>query len=304
MINYGKDLWTMCGGVLVANTATLPAVIKKAGLDWRVVKESLTCSVAGHRVPVPGKSVLVRTDTMQALGIVKKNYRVIQNAEAFSYATKWVTQGDAEFHAAGQFNDVAWIILEMKRKPSDVSSGDSVLPCVLLVNSFGSRPMAVYLLPTRKGSKVTLGVIELVHLAHQPTTLPMEITPQLVWDTYDRMISIYRRMTGRVLTQQQFAQFLQNAVYNTRRSTQLPTGNRIRCMRERIVSQLESVQNNRPGVRGTAWAAFNAVTEYVEWCQTCPKEEEGPWRRLAFVWFGQGAALRDRAFNELATMVG
>lgn len=57
--------------------------------------------------------------------------------------------------------------------------------------------------------------------------------------------------------------------------------------------------NNEPSVRGTLWAAYNGVTEYVD-----------HWRRrgrrdhMETVCFGGGHRLKSQAFTEACKLVG
>jgi phage/plasmid-like protein (TIGR03299 family) len=57
--------------------------------------------------------------------------------------------------------------------------------------------------------------------------------------------------------------------------------------------------NDLPGIRHTTWAAYNAVTEYIDYHRTArgSDPEERSSNRLASIWFGSGAALKSRAFS-------
>ena len=52
-----------------------------------------------------------------------------------------------------------------------------------------------------------------------------------------------------------------------------------------------------PGVRGTLWAAYNAVTEFVD------HERGGDDNRLSSSWFGGGNDLRSKAFKQAVKML-
>ena len=54
--------------------------------------------------------------------------------------------------------------------------------------------------------------------------------------------------------------------------------------------------NNMPEVRGTLWAAYNAVTQWVDRESYTPRMKEP----LRSIWFGQGAATKQRAFDVMA----
>jgi hypothetical protein len=52
--------------------------------------------------------------------------------------------------------------------------------------------------------------------------------------------------------------------------------------------------NRLPGVRGTVWAAYNGVTQWVD-RESFTKRSREP---LKSIWFGQGRLLKERAFAE------
>jgi hypothetical protein len=58
-----------------------------------------------------------------------------------------------------------------------------------------------------------------------------------------------------------------------------------------------------PGVRGTAWAAYNAATEYVDYFQRVSRggigEPSLDGTRLEKAWFGKGHRLKRRAWEIL-----
>ena len=51
------------------------------------------------------------------------------------------------------------------------------------------------------------------------------------------------------------------------------------------------------GVRGTVWAGYNAVTEFVDHYRSTSA------RRLEQSWYGEGSSLRSRAFAEALEFV-
>jgi len=55
------------------------------------------------------------------------------------------------------------------------------------------------------------------------------------------------------------------------------------------------VGNNEPSVRGTLWAAYNGVTEYIDHRKPNARAHDFSGSRLNYVWFGGGAAIKQRA---------
>lgn len=84
-------------GTIIENYPTSSEAIKHAGLDYTVEKRPLfTYDNENHRgnpdtdimipeIEVPDFYATVRTDTEQVLGVVGKDYNIIQNVDAFSF---------------------------------------------------------------------------------------------------------------------------------------------------------------------------------------------------------------------------
>jgi hypothetical protein len=52
--------------------------------------------------------------------------------------------------------------------------------------------------------------------------------------------------------------------------------------------------NNLPGISGTKWSAYNAVTEYVDHHKNTRGGADG---RLNSIWFGAGARMKEKALE-------
>jgi hypothetical protein len=64
------------------------------------------------------------------------------------------------------------------------------------------------------------------------------------------------------------------------------------------LSRFESESNSVAGIKGSAWAAYNAVTEYVDhFSFVNPRDKTDTTARLASIWLGRGADLKKKAFD-------
>ena len=70
-------------------------------------------------------------------------------------------------------------------------------------------------------------------------------------------------------------------------------------VREQILANFEDDAQTLPGIRGTAWAAFNAVSQYTDWQRPTrgPSDAKRDNNRLASMWFGDSAAVKRRAWS-------
>jgi hypothetical protein len=57
-----------------------------------------------------------------------------------------------------------------------------------------------------------------------------------------------------------------------------------------------------PGVRGTLWAAYNAIARFEDYKE--PRQEEQPDQRLERTWFGGGADTKLKALAKAVELAG
>lgn len=89
-------------GQIVSNYPTSAEAIKHAGLDYEVIKTPLyTQSEADLKIPVSDYFSTLRNDTGEVLGVVGKDYHIVQNSEAFSFFDSIVSGNGILYETAG-----------------------------------------------------------------------------------------------------------------------------------------------------------------------------------------------------------
>lgn len=89
-------------GQIVSEYPTSTEAIVHAGLDYEVIKTPLyTQSVASEKLLVPDYFSTLRTDTHEVLGVVGKDYQIVQNKEAFSFFDSIVSGDGILYETAG-----------------------------------------------------------------------------------------------------------------------------------------------------------------------------------------------------------
>lgn len=146
-------------GVDVQDATSLEVAIHASGLNFEVVKKPLrfttqvaqewggqTVYVDSH-LPIPDQFATVRSDTLEPLGIVGKNYEILQNIEAFNFLDNLV--GKAKFETAGLYGNGTRSFITMSTEPMKIL-GDEFAPYILFTNSFdGSGAVRVMFTPIR-----------------------------------------------------------------------------------------------------------------------------------------------------------
>jgi phage/plasmid-like protein (TIGR03299 family) len=164
-----KRAWVRAGTAVNAGSASEAA--RQAGLDWTVELsdmfverntivspyESIT-----DRLEVPRKqAVIKRTEGGESvIGVVGDKYKIVQNMEVFGALDALVDSGDARYTAAGEYNNGAniWMVMEL---PLGVNVANDPHAAFLLVQSSHDGSCAVRIRP----------IIERLFCANQINTL-------------------------------------------------------------------------------------------------------------------------------------
>jgi phage/plasmid-like protein (TIGR03299 family) len=154
MFAAGTPPWHGLGRV-IQEAATSAEAIELAGLAWAVEQwplvacgQATEAEPAGRYLPCPGTVANVRTDTGAVLGVVSRDYRVFQNAQAFDFMDAIVGEGLARYETAGALKGGrrVWMLARM---PEDVYvTGDDVVRLYILLTNSHDGSMALRMIPT------------------------------------------------------------------------------------------------------------------------------------------------------------
>lgn len=126
-----------------------------AGLDWRVIQESI---YTGTEEQIDGYRANVRETDRKVLGVVTERYKVIQNEEAFAFTDALLGEG-VRYETAGslQGGRKVWVLAHMPHEY--IISGERISPYLLFSNTHdGSGAVKVALTPIRVVCNNTLNL--------------------------------------------------------------------------------------------------------------------------------------------------
>ena len=119
--------------------------IRLAGLDYTVEKRPLFLA---DGTLVADNYCTVKSDDNTQLGVVGKDYGIVQNSEAFDFIDSIIKEG-AEFEAAGHFKGFKKTFMVAKTESMKIL-GDNFQPYLLFTNSFdGSGSIKAMFTPVR-----------------------------------------------------------------------------------------------------------------------------------------------------------
>jgi phage/plasmid-like protein (TIGR03299 family) len=311
MAYVGETPWHGLGAK-VDKAMTSGEAITLAGLDWRVLKMPI---FFGENHPVKGKFATVRTDSNEALGVVGDKYRVLQNKEAFSFFDAIVGEKLAMFHTAGALGvgERIWMLAKL---PGElwVTPKDNIEQYLLLTNSHdGSSAVQIMATPIRVVCQNTLNVAinmrtdqktRVRHTLNMGTGIE-EIRTQL--GLVGNYFRIFEELGRHLVSKQANTKVVEELFDALGLSTlKAKESTRTENIRYEILGLFDHGKGNRdPLVKGSAWALFNGVTEYVDFNRSARGKTDGQRleSRAESLLFGSGADIKQRALDSLLTSV-
>jgi len=295
-------------GTPLDKVATAEEALKVAGLGWHVEKESVFLKSGTE---VPDQFAVVRQDIGIPLGIVGTVYRPLQNREAFSFFDAVVGEKLAMYHTAGSLVNgrKVWILAKL---PGEVRvTGDDVTEkYLLLTNSHdGSSAVKIMFTPIRVVCQNTLNVA--VILGERRQNIRHTATMGLkVSDVREGLGIINERFelfgeAARAMTQVQVNGEGWRAMLKDVGIIPADEGRKLTSRTENIMEEVSKLfehgqGNDFPGVKGTAWGAFNALAEYADYHRGTRTQKGGPGmreQRADALLFGSGAKLKQKAWD-------
>lgn len=308
----GKPAWHRLGRV-IEQAANSQDAIKLAGLDWDVEQwpiRAFNPDNATIEAGCPGKVANVRTDTRRTLGIVTTSYTVFQNREAFDFMDALVGDKLAMYETAGAIDDGkrVWMLARIP-KEYRVGSEDLIQPYVLLTNSHdGSQ--ALRMIPT----SVRVVCQNTLNLALSQSSAGEGLTVYHYGSLQERVREARQNFGVITARFDQFDEELHALLdrqmngadvagyFNELMPAPAESSDRSRKFRDEIIGKwTENFDNPRqrlPGIHGTAWAAFNSVSEWADHQKPASgkTEHEKANSRLKSIWFGSANRVKQDAY--------
>lgn len=299
-------------GQVVESAVTALEAIKLAKLDYGVKMVDLFQgeSLSGL-LKVPDAKAIIREDTRNVLGITTQKYKIVQNTDAFSFFDVVVGEGQAIYHSAGALGlgEKIWM---MAKLPNDIviNSEDKVEKYLLLSNSHdGKSSLRMYFTPVRVVCQNTLNLsmadakngISIRHTGNIKTKIDeARRVLGISINYYDQFEKITKQMEEKVLTYNEVESYFNN-VLNVKDEQDVST--RKSNQKDELISLFHHGKGQKLGNKESLWKAYNAVTEYVDHYRTVKNIDEDATNKLNSIWFGSGAKLKDKAYNEAVLML-
>jgi phage/plasmid-like protein (TIGR03299 family) len=306
MMSVGEIPWHKKGTIL-QNVATSAEAIVAASLTWEVEKRQVLYTspsklLENDTKTYKGKYVIVRKDREIPLGIVGNVYRPLQNKEAFSFFDAVVGTKEAMYHTAGSLGqgERVWILAKLPGTIK-VTHEDAVEKYLLLANSHdGTSAVEMLFTPIRVVCQNTLNlaISSTTQKFTMRHTLSMGMKIEdvrkklgIIHNQFDLFEQLSQRMVNVQTNQKDLVKYFEEigvitkdeeGKYTTRTQNTLDT----------LVSLFEHGKgNDMPSVKGSLWAGYNSVVEYVDYIRGSDEN------RTKSILYGSGADVKQKAWD-------
>lgn len=311
MAYAGEKPWHGLGNKL-APQQPIEVWKRQAGMDWQIESSEVRYIAGGGQIGAihafPEQKVLYRSDTQAPLAVVSKRFQVVQPAEVLEFYRDLTQVGGFELETAGVLREGRkfWALARTGHSVA-LKGRDRVDGYLLLATACdGTLATTAQFTSVRVVCNNTLqialgnsnGAIKVPHRSHfDPDAVKRQLGITVSsWDGFvARMKALVERpvdpdsvdaLLRRVLTYP--AQDRKNGVVN-----------------EQAVANVRALYEGggrgalMASSRGSAWGLLNSVTEFVDHHRRARTDDH---RRDA-AWFGQGAQIKQRAWDELLKLV-
>ena len=281
-------------GTEVSNELTPLQMMQKAGVDCEVEQQKI---VTESGLEINDKVALVRTSDNTLLDVTGKDWKPVQNEEAFTFFSEFVAAGDMEMHTAGSLKEGrnVWALAKVKES-FDVFGEDRVDSYLLFSNphQYG-KAVDVRFTPIRVVCNNTLTFSlqsaskNSVKVGHRTAfdADTVKETLGLASEKFAKYKEMAQFLGSRKVTAESLIQYY-NDVFPTTSRKEEKTPVVVYDEMSKAAKMCYDALEVQPGAQfaaGTWWQAFNSVTYYTDHLQGRNSEN-----RLHNQWFGYNQA--------------
>ncbi len=275
-----------------------------AGLNWSIKETPVMYSIGSEaelrfRCSQDNK-VLFRSDTHAPLSVVSKRYKAVQPKEVLEFFKSLVAANEFELETAGALKGGKKLWALAKTNQQTVLKGnDTVKAYLLLATSCdGTLCTSAFFTSIRVVCANTLqlalgnssGVVKVPHSTKfDPKAVKESLGLGLsAWDTFSASM---KALANRPVSKVEARAYLETVLgdeFEDEGKTHRPLQTIYELFSGKgLGADMQSAHN-------TSWGLLNAVTEHVDRHARARSQDN----RLNSAWFGQGAALKAKAFEE------
>lgn len=321
MAYTGQTPWHQLGHAL-PKRQSIDVWAQAAGMHWQIQETPVrylatepggagASSLYGEALEFPEQKVLYRSDTQAPLSVVSQRYKVVQPRQVLEFYRDLSEVAGFELETAGVLKAGRRFWALARTGKSTALKGNDLVHGYLLLATSCDGTLATMAIPTsvRVVCNNTLAVAlqgasqaGAVRVPHSTRFDAQAVKRQLgiavgQWDSF-----MYRMKTlaERKVKTHEAMNYLLKVICQSEQPSE-GTG----LANERALKKVQALYEGHgrgaelQAAKGTAWGLLSAITEYVDH----EKQARSQDNRLDSAWFGQGAAIKQRALDHALQLV-
>ncbi|PPV05185.1 hypothetical protein XBLMG947_3690 [Xanthomonas bromi] len=285
---------------------------RQAGMDWKIEEAEVRYVAGSHNLGVihafPEQKVLYRSDTRLPLSVVSKRFQVVQPGQILEFYRDLTSSNDFELETAGVLREGRkfWALARTGQSAT-LKGRDKVNGYLLLATACdGTLATTAQFTSVRVVCNNTLSIAlgnasGAIKVPHRSQFDPDVVKRQLgiTVSSWDGFVARMKALVERPVDPDSVEVLLRRVL------TYAAPDGKAAVVNEQALANVRSLYEGggrgalMASSRGTAWGLLNSVTEFIDHHRRARSDDH---RRDA-AWFGQGAAIKQRAWDEVMTLV-
>ncbi len=297
---------------------TSAEMLQESGLDWTASKRNLFYQDSENKRFCESHRAIVRDDTGETLGVMKKGYSIIQNRDAFEFFDKITELTDVEYVQAGSSRNGARVFIQA-RIPGDIilpgndrleknlylwTSHDGSISCKSVFTSFRlwCQNQLNFLFSGKAINEISdkIQAPTMVKITHKGNTdLKMRIAEKILQNAviqYEAFEAVANMMAVKEVNEVQAQDYIKQVTLTGAELKGEKSSKRVGNIRTKMFDRFLHGKGNNGK---TVWDAYNGITEYVDHERNLGAGTE----RLDNLFFGSGNNTKIKAFNRAVELV-
>ena len=311
MAYAGEKPWHGLGNKL-APQQSIDTWKQQAGMDWQIEASEVRYIAGMHHVGAihafPEQKVLYRSDTKAPLAVVSKRFQVVQPGEILEFYRDLTACNGFELETAGVLREGRkfWALARTGQSTT-LKGRDKIDGYLLLATACdGTLATTAQFTSVRVVCNNTLQIAlgqasSAIKVPHRSAFDPEAVKRQLgiTVSSWDGFVARMKALVERPVDPDSVEGLLRRVL------TYQGPDSKTTVVNEQALATVRSLYEGggrgalMASSRGTAWGLLNSVTEFVDHHRRARSHDH----RLDAAWFGQGAQIKQRAWDEAMKLV-
>ena len=309
MAYVGSTPWHGLGNQLTENQP-IDIWLQESGMNWRIEQSDVLFNADNSSLNIRSHSdakVLYRSDSLEPLSVVSNRYKVVQPNEVLNFYKDLVSVGGFELETAGVLKGgrKLWALAKTGQE-ARIKGDDRIKAYLLLATSCdGTLCTTAQFTSVRVVCNNTLQLATrdsngAVKVPHSTQFDPRQVKEALGigFASWESFMTNLKQLSQRTVSPQEADSFIRTVLNEPEFTEENVQGSKM-FQTVNSLYQGKGMGSELSSASGTAWGLVNAMTEYVDHHRRARNQDN----RLDSAWFGQGALLKQKAFNQALTLL-